>query len=183
MNPDVAQLKEFATEWGGHDPEFEANTAIGGAAANATALLAKQVLEADRLIKSIPRKSRREARNEILQATVSGYQLVRFLVRIGDPRLSGYEAPSASQPNMSRIMSKAGAYTDKEMAQVLLCPPVMTHAVDHGHIADQSGALWEAFGGNAKNLRTFGYMTGMRIGLAEQIEFGPFPMFEEETAE
>ena len=177
MNPDIDRLMELAAGWDGQAPEFEAPPSIGGAAGNAASLLAKQILDGERRIKSVPRRDRTVARSEILQATVSGYQVVRFLFRLGDPRVDGGGTPSATQANMSRIMQRGQAYPDKEMAQVMLCPRVRAHAIEHAHVADRSGVLWHAFGEDARHLRTFGYMTGMRIGLAEQIEFGPFALF------
>jgi hypothetical protein len=177
MNPDVERLMTLATEWDDQAPDFEAPPPIAGAAANAASLLSKQILESERRIKSVPRRERGNARDEILLATVSGYGVVRFLFRIGDPRLTGARTPAATQPNMARIMSKGAGYSDKEMTQVLLVPRVMAHAVDHARISQESGAVWNAFGGDAKSLKMFGYVTGMRIGLAEHIEFGPFAMF------
>ena len=106
MNPDIDRLMELAVGWGGQALEFEAPPSIGGAAANAASLLAKQILDGERRIKSVPRRDRADARAEVLQATVSGYQVVRFLFRLGDPRLSGGDTPSATQANMSRIMQR-----------------------------------------------------------------------------
>jgi hypothetical protein len=121
------------------------------------------------------------ARKVILQITVSGYQVVRFLYTLGDPRLSGNDTPAPNQANMSRIMSRGNAYSDEEMAQVLRCPRITAHAVGRARISDLDDVLGKAFGRDAKNLKTFAYVTGMRIGLAEQIEFGPFAMFGPEA--
>ena len=181
MNPDVDRLRELAVGWDEHAPEFETPPPIDRAAANAVSLLSKQILDGERRIKSVPRRDRAEARNEVLRATVSGYQVVRFLFRLDDPRLSGNDPPAATQANMTRIMNRGQAYVDQEMAEVMRCTRVRAHAIDHAHLSDQSGVLWAAFGDDARPLRTFAYLTGMRIGLAEQIEFGPFAMFGSET--
>jgi hypothetical protein len=181
MNPDVERLRNLAVDWGGHSPEYEEPPPIAGAAANAISLLSKQVLESERRIKAVPRRDRAEAREAILQSTVSGYQLVRFLFGLVDPRPDGDDTPPATQVNMSRIMRRGGGYSDQEMAQAIQVPSVMAHAVDHALVSDEDGVLWTSFGGDARTLRMFGYMTGMRIGLAEQIEFGPFALFGPET--
>jgi hypothetical protein len=173
MNPDVDRLRTVAAEWDDRATQFVTPPPIGGAAANAATLLSKQILESERRIKSVPRGERRDARDEILRTTVNGYELVRFLFGLGDPVLTGPNTPAATQSNMQRIMSKGAGYSDKEMTQVLLLPGVMAHAVDHAHISAQSGALWSAFGDDARSLRMFAYVTGMRIGLAEHVEFGP----------
>ena len=101
------------------------------AAANAVSLLSKQILDGERRIKSVPRRDRAEARNEVLRATVSGYQVVRFLFRLDDPRLSGNDPPAATQANMTRIMNRGQAYVDQEMAEVMRCTRVRAHAIDH----------------------------------------------------
>ncbi len=177
MNPDVEALKKLATEWDGQAPAFEEPPTIDGAAANAAEVLSKQILEGDRRIKAVPRSDRADAGKEILDTTVAGYQVVRFLFWLGHPTLDGNRIPKPTQANMSRIMTKGHAYSDGEMAEVVRCRRVAAHAKDHGHLYDQNGPLWSAFGDKARNLRTFAYMTGMRIGLAEEIEFGPFPIF------
>jgi hypothetical protein len=181
MNPDVEALKQLATEWDGQAPAIEEPPAIDGAAANAAEVLSKQILEGDRRIKAVPRSGRAQARKEILETTVAGYQVVRFLFWTGHPSLDGNRIPQATQTNMSRIMTKGHAYSDEDMAEVLRCRRVAAHAKEHGHLYDQSGPLGSGFGDKAKNLRTFAYMTGMRIGLAEEIEFGPFPIFGPEA--
>ncbi len=177
MNPDVEALKQLATEWDGPTPAFEEPPAIDGAAANAAEVLAKQILEGDRRIKAVQRSERAQAKREILETTVAGYQVVRFLFWTGHPRLDGNPIPKPTQTNMSRIMTKGHAYSDEDLAEVLRCRRVAAHAKEHGHLYDQSGPLWSGFGDKAKNLKTFAYMTGMRIGLAEETEFGPFPIF------